>query len=96
MSLLYTVCFDIENDTLRRKVGNILLEYGERVQYSVFEIKLDNDSQFMALKTQLQALVTQFDGDWDIRFYHLNTSTLKRSMNLQGEAIAQFPSAYIF
>ena len=37
---LAVVSYDIVDDTRRNKVAKVLLDYGERVQYSVFEITL--------------------------------------------------------
>lgn len=72
MSLTYLVCFDIENDKARRKVGNLLLAYGDRVQYSVFEIALTNQSQLTELKYRLSKILHQHPNpDDDLRFYYL-------------------------
>lgn len=35
------VCYDIANDRARNRAARLLLEYGERVQYSVFRCQLD-------------------------------------------------------
>ena len=35
---MYVVSYDIGSDKLRNKVAKVLLGYGNRVQYSVFEI----------------------------------------------------------
>ncbi|QZO14472.1 CRISPR-associated endonuclease Cas2 [Pseudoalteromonas piscicida] len=96
MSLIYVVTFDIENDKLRRKIGNTLLEFGDRVQYSVFEIKLANETALVKLKQELQSLVDGYDGTANIRFYYLNHTTRTKSMDLEGKAVACFPSAQIF
>jgi CRISPR-associated protein Cas2 len=37
----YAVCYDISNTGQRTKAARILLEYGRRIQYSVFEVWLD-------------------------------------------------------
>ncbi len=34
----YLISYDIHNDRRRNKVSKVLLDYGRRVQYSVFEI----------------------------------------------------------
>ncbi|KUI97422.1 CRISPR-associated endonuclease Cas2 [Vibrio sp. MEBiC08052] len=57
MALKYLVCFDIEDDKIRRRMGNKLLEFGERVQYSVFEIKCRTESQLNGLKRELEKLM---------------------------------------
>jgi len=95
MALIYVVCFDIEDDKLRRRVGNELLGYGERVQYSVFEIKLSSTSALKKLKTDLKAMVECYEGSVDIRFYYLNDITLEKSTTLDNQAVARFPSAII-
>ena len=37
----FTVCYDIANTRQRTKVARVLLEYGRRLQYSVFEVCLE-------------------------------------------------------
>jgi len=39
--VLYVVCYDISEDRLRDRVSNALLDYGTRIQESVFECSLD-------------------------------------------------------
>lgn len=42
--MLYTISYDIPDDKRRLKIAKILLDFGRRVQYSVFEAELDTDS----------------------------------------------------
>ncbi len=37
MKRLYTIAYDIPDDTRRVKLANLLKSYGERVQLSVFD-----------------------------------------------------------
>lgn len=37
----YVICYDVTNDKRRDKLATLLLDYGVRVQYSVFEIVVD-------------------------------------------------------
>ena len=39
--MLYVVAYDIANDKRRKKVSEHLDKYGVRVNYSVYEIKLN-------------------------------------------------------
>lgn len=39
----YAVCYDIARDHSRDRVAHILLDYGRRLQRSVFEVWLDPD-----------------------------------------------------
>ncbi|WP_036566871.1 CRISPR-associated endonuclease Cas2 [Oceanospirillum beijerinckii] len=96
MPLTYLVCFDIENDKIRRKLGNALLACGRRVQYSVFEIRVLTDSQLAELKSKLTEIMEASENpDDDIRFYYLNSTTLARSSTLENEPVGHFPSATI-
>lgn len=38
---MYLVSYDISSDRRRKKIVNILENYGKRIQYSVFECDLD-------------------------------------------------------
>lgn len=40
MMSLAVISYDIVNDKSRNKVAKVLLDYGERVQYSVFEVSM--------------------------------------------------------
>jgi CRISPR-associated protein Cas2 len=42
--MLYTISYDIPDDKRRLKIAKILLDYGPRVQYSVFEAELDAET----------------------------------------------------
>lgn len=39
----YLICYDIEDDIKRGKLHNMLLNYGDRLQYSVFEADLSRE-----------------------------------------------------
>ncbi len=41
--MLYVVSYDIPNTKRRTKLAKTLLDFGDRVQYSVFECLLDSD-----------------------------------------------------
>ncbi len=40
---MYVVSYDIGSDKLRNKVAKVLLGYGNRVQYSVFECHISQE-----------------------------------------------------
>ena len=60
--------YDIPSDRRRAKVAKILLDYGERVQYSVFECNLTL-KQLQRLLTELQEVVSEEEDS--IRVYRL-------------------------
>lgn len=43
MSQLFLIAFDVSDDKRLRQVANTLLNYGQRVQYSVFECHIENN-----------------------------------------------------
>lgn len=53
---LYLICFDIVKDQTRYRCVKHLLNYGQRVQKSVFECSL-NDAQFLELKENLDGII---------------------------------------
>ncbi len=89
---VYVACFDISDDSLRRRVGDLLLHYGERVQRSVFEIVVRNRHDLEKLQDELRILLGDDD---DIRFYRLCAACRQSSTTLDGEDIADFPAVVI-
>jgi len=52
----YLISYDIPDDKRRSKIAHLLEGYGERVQYSVFEVWV-TDKELEKLSQQLQRLV---------------------------------------
>jgi CRISPR-associated protein Cas2 len=67
MTRLWLVSYDISADTARRRVYNVLKNYGKRVQYSVFECHL-SDPQLHLLRNRLLAEIDDSDS---LRWYPL-------------------------
>ncbi len=65
MSRLYLICFDVCEKKRLRQVAKILLNYGQRVQYSVFECHL-NPSQLADLQRELQTKISPEEDRLDI------------------------------
>jgi CRISPR-associated protein Cas2 len=85
------ICYDISDDKKRGKVANILEDYGKRVQYSVFECKLD-DKTFTELLDKLKPFA---NGNDSIRVYQLCESCLKRVIILGSSEIEQQPKFFL-
>ena len=95
--MLILVTYDVdttspEGQRRLRRVAKECLNYGQRVQNSVFECVVDF-TQFTQLKISLEKIIS---GDSDsIRFYHLGknyetkveTLGVKKGVNIQGELI---------
>lgn len=57
-NLRYVICYDIANDKRRDKIATLLLDYGVRVQYSVFEVVADKtlfDSLIKKIKRMMHS-----------------------------------------
>lgn len=52
----YLVCYDISNDKRLRKVFRVLRDYGDHLQYSIFECQL-NASDLIRLRTELSGII---------------------------------------
>ena len=75
---MYLISYDIANDKLRRKVADCLLDYGRRVQYSVFECEISNKN-YKELYKKLTTLVAEQE-EVSIRCYFLDKSCVERLM----------------
>jgi len=91
----YLVCFDIQDNRYRRRLGKQLLAWGHRVQRSVFEIGLPSDSALQQLLDQIEKLQQQHQETGNIRFYRLLKPCRQASFSLNGEEVMAYPSTLI-
>ncbi|WP_018013803.1 CRISPR-associated endonuclease Cas2 [Teredinibacter turnerae] len=89
---LYLACFDIEDDKNRRKLGHLFLHYGQRVQYSVFEISLKDERQLDRLRAQCQRYIAPGDS---LYFYWITQQGAAKSKDVDGNPIAQYPAVIV-
>jgi CRISPR-associated protein Cas2 len=69
------IAYDVVCDRRRNRLSKLLLAYGERVNFSVFEIEI-REQQFNKLQTQVLELI---DPDEDhVRFYELCLNCRRR------------------
>jgi CRISPR-associated protein Cas2 len=54
--MLVVVSYDIVDDRRRQRLAKVLENYGQRVQKSVFECRLD-EGRFLKLKKQVDKLI---------------------------------------
>jgi CRISPR-associated protein Cas2 len=68
----YDVAISVENGAARlRAVAKACRDFGQRVQYSVFEIEVD-PAQWTRLKARLETVINpQFDS---LRYYYLGSN----------------------
>jgi len=89
---VYAVCFDISDDKIRRRVAKHLLEHGDRVQHSVFELAFRRQSQLKKLANKLHCMLEESD---DIRFYRLCQDCIHASQQISNAPIGQWPAAIL-
>ena len=77
----YIVTYDISNDKRRTKLSDLLGAYGDRVNYSVFEIELsESKRETLLAKIELQKLINKkYDS---LRFYHLCENCVPKSFEI--------------
>ncbi len=67
--MFYLVAYDIPDNQRRGKVARILEDFGDRVQYSVFEMELEDLAQLQEMQQRLAgAIDPQAD---NVRIYFL-------------------------
>jgi len=90
--IIYVVCYDVSDDRVRNRIAKVLLKYGNRVQYSVFEVMLRSRSELNILIEKLRKVA---DDNTDIRLYRLCENCRQVSHDLDGERIAKMPAVII-
>ncbi|QIE56657.1 CRISPR-associated endonuclease Cas2 [Pikeienuella piscinae] len=96
--MLVLVTYDVKTDTpggarRLRRVARACVDYGQRVQYSVFECDL-NPAQWALLKHRL---MTEIDPKVDsLRFYMLGTNWKRRVEHLGAKPAIDYDGPLIF
>jgi len=91
----YLACFDVHHDRLRYRVVKELMRHGFRVQHSVFELAMRNATQMRQLCGRLSRLCRQYEDSANIRFYRMNSNTLRDSFSLDGTEIMDYPAVIV-
>jgi len=86
------VCYDTPSTKRRNKIADLLKGYGSRVNFSVFEL-LINDTKLKKLELELSSLLdTKHDS---LRIYHICENCLLKSKVLCDEKEPFFPAETI-
>ena len=72
------ITYDIVTDKRRKKIDKLLSEYGIRVNYSVFELRVDKKS-YALLMEKLPTLMQERDS---VRIYRFSRDTIAKSKEL--------------
>lgn len=79
------VSYDIVDDKRRKKICDTILDFGDRVQYSVFEMDID-ENQLIMMKNRISRYVNLEEDS--IRIYKLCNSCLEKIEIIgQGEVL---------
>ena len=90
--MLYLVCYDIADEYRLRKVAQVMVRYGERVQKSVFECHLTEP----LLRAMLQRVQKQMEPTQDsLRVYPLCAACGKRRQAHGISTVSDPPEAWI-
>lgn len=73
--MFVVVSYDIVDDRKRTKVAKAMKSYGERVQKSVFECRVD-DKQFLKMKRTLESIIDMNEDS--VRYYFLCKGCIER------------------
>jgi CRISPR-associated protein Cas2 len=88
----FLICYDIEDDRRRNRVARMLLGWGRRVQYSVFEVACVREADLERLKRELENI--RENGD-SIRIYRFSEKTRRKSGELNGEPMRECPAVVV-
>ena len=83
------VTYDIVDNSKRNKIAKILMDFGTRVQYSVFECNVSYE-QLARLKKRLTKLVNERDS---VRYYSLCASC-REKVKIDGSGEVTYDSSY--
>ncbi|MGD9596231.1 CRISPR-associated endonuclease Cas2 [Wolinella succinogenes] len=83
------VCYDTPSTKRRTKISDLLSKYGTRVNYSVFEL-LINDTKLKSLEAKLLSLLKPKEDS--LRIYHICENCLYKSKSLCDDKQPFLPS----
>ena len=89
--MFYIVSYDIPDDKRRNNVAKVLLDFGERVQYSVFECIMD-DVLHEKMTSRLRKIIKKEDS---IRIYTLCAKCEKTIMVIGSGEITKDEDVFI-
>jgi CRISPR-associated protein Cas2 len=67
-----------------RRIARTCLDYGQRVQFSVFEVEVD-PAQWIALRTRLERLIDPAQDS--LRYYYLGANWKRRVEHVGAKAV---------
>jgi len=90
--MFIVVSYDIVDDRTRNKISKTMLDFGTRIQYSVFECNL-NKAQIKEMVRRLKELLNEEEDS--IRIYYLCDQCLKKTDLLGKGELTEDKDIYI-
>lgn len=87
------IVYDVRNDRRRARLARVLVSYGERVQYSVFECHLTERQLTACVKSVTREIEPNEDS---VRLYRIPSGALERTILLGGSGLTDDPDSYLF
>lgn len=78
--MLYIICYDITSNSRRRKVADLLLDQGDRIQLSAFECQLASDKELNRLLDRIRSTIDLRTDS--VRLYRICGSCLAQKIRL--------------
>jgi CRISPR-associated protein Cas2 len=90
--MLIVVSYDVRSDRRRTRLANTLEDFGQRVQYSVFECRLEAEA-LESLRRKVEKLIDPLEDS--VRIYRLCLEC-DRQVQIQGMGkITEDPDVYV-
>ncbi|HEY6323091.1 MAG TPA: CRISPR-associated endonuclease Cas2 [Thermoanaerobaculia bacterium] len=90
--MLTVVSYDIREDRRRARVAKVLLDFGARVQFSVFECRLEA-AQVERLARRLGAVIDEQEDS--VRIYRICQECAPKVMILGTGVVTEDPEVYV-
>lgn len=91
----YIIAYDISDDKRRNKLSALLDKYGTRVQYSIYEIEINQTKLKYLIKKIKEQKLCDKNSD-SVRFYYIHESTLENSFDLSQKRREPFENIELF
>jgi CRISPR-associated protein Cas2 len=82
LRMYLVVSYDIHDDKRRNRIHKVLKNFGERIQFSVFECDLTKE-QLLCMQHALKRIIKEEDQD-SVCFYHLCDSCQRKIDRIGG------------
>lgn len=90
--MIIIVAYDVVDDTRRNRIAKALKNYGQRIQYSVFECDLTSQ-QIKSLKAVVKKLINEAEDR--VHFFVICQACYEKRQALPANLVTRIPSAIL-